>query len=208
VPRSQFDGYKRGTSNTALQQATAIIEQFLAIMGWPAGVNAEDLASKMLEQGLELSPARAYNWLFTQIPEALQEANPNAEFGMTQDTYVSSLNAFRDSFESFTGTPEIPHDVLRIAIDQGWTQSQMMQFLKNDARYSDPTLLPWLSAGMGYRDVANQFHQTYGSAPTDRNQLASWFRFKTGAQQVGQSQGAHLTTDQGPKKEASQSETR
>jgi len=186
-----------------------LVEQFLQIMGWPAGVDATALTLSLLQQGLELSAERSYNWLFGQIPAPLQKANPNAEFGMTEDAYVSTLNAMRDSFEFFTGNPDIPADVLRMAIDQGWTQTEMMDFLQHDARYSDPSRLPWLQAGLGYRDIKNQFYQTYGKAPTGADQLASWYQFKTGAQMVAPSTPAGIQSGTGPQRGLpSQSEIR
>ena len=209
APQDPFAPYKRGSSNTAYDQAVAVTEQFLQIMGWPAGLKAEDLELHLLQAGLETSPEQAYNYLFTQIPDTLQKANPNAEFGMTPDAYVTQLNSFKDSYSYFTGSSDIPPDVLRMAIDQGWTQTEMMTFLQNDSRHTDPKSLPWLAAGMGYRDVKNQFVQTYGKAPTDPTQLASWYNFKTGAQQVGTGAVAAETASQGPQRGGpSQSETR
>jgi hypothetical protein len=208
-PRDQFTPYERGSSNTAYDQAVAIVEHFLQIMGWPAGLDSQALELGLLQQGLELSDERSYNWLFSQLSESLQKANPNAEFGMTEDAYVSQLNALRDSFEYFTGNPDIPNDVLRMAIDQGWTQQEMMTFLQHDKRYSDPARLPWLSAGLGYRDVRNQFYQTYGKNPTGVEQLSSWYQFKTGAQSVAGGPPATIQAGVGPQKNLpSQSEIR
>lgn len=207
-PRSQFDPYKRGSQNSAYQQAVGVVENFLQVMGWPSGIKAEKLEMAILQNGTYLSPERAYNYLFTLIPKKLQDANPNAEFGMTQDTYVQQLNAFKDSWDYFTGTPDIPHDVLRMSIDQGWTQTEMMDFLKKDSRFNDPKMLPWLQAGMGYRDVSNQFFQTYGKAPTDVKQLSSWFQFKTSAAELQPAQIATNRPTTGPTRNQSQSEIR
>lgn len=192
APRSEFEPFMRGTSNTQYQQAYAIVENFMSIMGWPVGVKGEELIRSLLATGgTELSPERAYNYLFSLLPEKIQRANPNAEFGLTQDIYIQQLNNLKDSFSYFTGSPDIPQDVLRMAIDQQWTQSEMMQFLKNDSRYTDPNAMPWLKAGQGYRDASNQFYQSYGRAPTGQAQLANWFSFKTGA--AGLAGGAPAT---------------
>lgn len=209
-PQDEFTPYERGNANTARDQALAIVEQFLQIMGWPSGIDERALELGLLQQGLELSPERGYNWLFTQVSDALQKANPNAEFGMTQDTYITSLNAFKDAFDSLTGTPDIPPDVLRMAIDQQWTTAELTQFLQNDKRYSDPALLPWLQQGQTFRDVRNQFFSTYGKNPTDPKQLASWFSFRQGAQQVGSGQVASTSHQPlgSPMKVPSQSEVR
>jgi hypothetical protein len=210
APQDEFTPYERGSSNTSRDQALAITEQFLQIMGWPSGIDERALELGLLQQGLELSPERAYNWLFAQISETLQKANPNAEFGMTQDTFVTTLNAFKDAFDSLTGSPDIPPDVLRMAIDQQWTQAELTQFLQNDKRYSDPAFLPWLQQGMTFRDVRNQFFSTYGKNPTDPRQLASWFSFRQGAQSVGTQQVAstHNLPLGNPIKGTSQSEVR
>jgi hypothetical protein len=209
APRDPFSPYEQGSSNTARDQALAITEQFMQIMGWPSGIDERDLEMKLLQQGLELSPERAYNWLYTQIPEALQKANPNAEFGMQQDAYLTTINAFKDAFETLTGASDIPPDVLRMAVDQQWTQSELTRFLQNDKRYSDPALLPWLQQGSTFKDVKNQFFQTYGKNPTDPTQLAGWFSFRTQAQQVGSGTSAKITSSQGPTKGLpSQSEVR
>jgi hypothetical protein len=210
APQDEFAPYEMGSSNTARDQALAITEQFLQIMGWPSGVDERSLELQLLQQGLELSPERAYNWLFTQLSDTLQKANPNAEFGMTQDAYVTSLNAFKDAFDSLTGSPDIPPDVLRMAIDQQWTTAELTQFLQTDKRYSDPALLPWLQQGQTFRDVRNQFFSTYGKNPTDPKQLASWFSFRQGAQSVGSGQVAstHNLPLGNPVKSPSQSEVR
>jgi hypothetical protein len=207
-PKDQFTPYDQGSQNSAHDQALAIIEQFLSIMGWPGGVNENALMLQMLQQGLELSPEQAYNWLYTQMSQPLQKANPNAEFGMTRDAYLTTLNGLKDEYQTLTGTSDIPSDVLRMAIDQQWTTSELTQFLKTDARYSNPANLPWLQQGMSYKDVSNQFYQTYGKNPTAPAQLASWFNFRTGAQQVGTGTMATATTGVGPAKGLSESEVR
>lgn len=211
-PRSGFTPYERGSTNTARDQALAVVEQFLQIMGWPAGVDTRKLEMALLRQGLELSPAQAYNFLFSQISTKLQSANPNAEFGMTRDAYVTALNAMKDSYESLTGTPDIPHQVLRMAIDQGWTSTELTQFLTTDKRYTNPTDMPWLQAGMTYRDLHHQFFQTYGKNPTDPHVLASWFNFRSGAAQVGTGSLASVQPGQAPVKQqglgSSQTEVR
>src|SRR5205085_2280851 len=189
-----------GSVNSAYDQATAIVEAFLQIMGWPAGVDAISLAHFLLTHNLELSPMQSFNALFGEIPQKLRAANPNAEFGLSKDAYVGQLNALKDSFEYFTGSADLPPDVLRMAIDQGWTQAEMLDFLKRDSRYSNPALMPWLSQGMGYRDVKNQFFQIYGKNPNSSTQLASWWNFRTGAEQVSGSQAAAIVVGQGPQK--------
>ena len=207
--RDPLSPYERGPSNTAADQATQVVLQFLSVMGYPSGLNATKLALAILKNGLYLSPERAYNYLFTQISAKLRTANPNAEFGMTKDAYTTTLNAFKDAFENLTGTPDVPHDVLRMAIDQQWTQSELTRFLQNDSRYSNPAQLPWLQQGTTYRDVKNQFFQSYGHNPTDVGQLANWFNFRVAAQQVGTQQVATQRPGQGPQKGApSQSEIR
>ena len=201
--------WERGASNTAADQATQIVIQFLSIMGYPAGLDATKLAIALLQNNLELSPEQAYNWLFTQLSPTLQKANPNAEFGMTKDAYTTTFNALVDAYSTLTGATDVPPDVLRMAIDQQWTQAELTEFLRNDSRYSNPAQLPWLQQGMTFRDVRNQFYQTYGHNPTDPTQLASWFNFRVGAQQVGGGQVASQQASQGPvRNPLSQSEIR
>jgi hypothetical protein len=209
IANDPWAAYRQGPFNSAYDQATQIVEQFLQIMGWPSGIDAVSLTHQLLTQNLELSPMQSFNYLFGQLPSKFQSANPNAEFGLTRDAYVGQLNALKDSFDFFTGSSDIPQDVLRMAIDQGWTQNELLDFLKRDARYSDPAKLPWLQQGMGYRDVRNQFVQIYGKGPTNPEQLASWFNFRQGAQQVGQAPAATVVGAQGPQRNtASQSEIR
>jgi hypothetical protein len=201
--------YEKGAvGSTAQDQATQIMEQFLSVMGWPSGIDANKLTLEILKQNLETSPEQSYNFLFKQISSKLQKANPNAEFGLNKDQYVSQTNALKDQYESYTGTSDIPPDVLRMAIDQGWTQTEMLTFLQKDHRFTNPADLPWLQQGIGYRDVRSQFVQTYGKAPTDIKQLASWFDFKSGAQQVGAGQQATVAPNPGAQKGLSQSEIR
>lgn len=201
--------YERGApGNTLADQAIAIVNQFLASLGYPKGVDPTNLDLSLLTTGFVNSPERAYNYLFTRITKAEQLAHPNAEFGMSYDTYVTQSNAIKDSFEFYTGMTSVPADVMRMSIDQGWTPSEMLDFLQKDSRYTDPQQMPWLSQGMGFRDVKNQFLQTFGKAPTDSKQLASWFNFKTGAAQVSGATPAITAGLTPPVKTPSQSETR
>jgi hypothetical protein len=196
-------------SNSAYDQATAIAEQFLSLMGYPTSVDAIDLVHQLLQAGLEYSAEQAYNWLFTQMSSDLQKAHPNAEFGMTFDTYVQQLNALKDQWSNFTGSEDIPPDVLRMAIDQGWTQQEMLDFLQKDKRYNNPAAMPWLHQGMGYRDVKNQFFQIYGKNPINPDQLASWWSFREGSQSIQGGAAAPITPGRGPTPSLpSQSETR
>jgi hypothetical protein len=198
APRDEFAPYERGNVNTARDQALSIVEQFLQIMGWPAGIDERGLELGILQSGTYLSPEQAYNWLFTQLSPELQKANPNAEFGMTFDAYVTSTNAFKDAYENLTGTSDIPPDVLRMAIDQQWTQAELTRFLQNDKRWSDPSQLPWLHQGVTYRDVKNQFFAAFGKNPVDVKQLSSWYGFRLEAQQVGSQQVATQQSGTGP----------
>jgi hypothetical protein len=208
ISNDPWAAYRVG-SNSAYDQATAIAEQFLSLLGYPTSVNAIDLVHQILQAGLEYSPEQAYNWLFTQMSADLQAAHPNAEFGMAFDTYVQQLNAFKDQWLYFTGGSDIPSDVLRMAIDQGWTQQEMLDFLQKDKRFNNPATMPWLHQGMGYRDVKNQFFQIYGKNPTNPDQLASWWSFRQGAQQIQGGAAAPVTAGRGPVPNLpSQSETR
>lgn len=206
-PRDAFTPYERGSTNTARDQALAIVEQFLQIMGWPAGVDVRKLELGLLKHGLELSSAQAYNWLFGQVSKKIQHANPNAEFGMTRDAYVTALNGMKDIYESLTGSSDMPHEILRMAIDQQWTQTELSQFLANDKRYSNPAALPWLQQGLTFREIHNQFYQTYGHNPSDPHVLASWFNFRTGAAQIGSGGLASVQAGQGPAKPPSSTQT-
>jgi len=209
VADDPFTAYQRGSSNTAQDQAVAIIENFMSIMGWPAGVDTVQLALRLLQLGLETSPEQAYNWLYTQLSSTLQKANPNAEFGLAKDAYVQQVNALKDSWENYTGGADIPADVVRMAIDQGWTQTELLDFLQKDKRFSDPAKMPWLHQGMGYRDVKNQFYQIYGKNPTSPDQLASWWSFRVSAAPVSGSTASVLQAGQGPNRNLpSQSEIR
>lgn len=209
VSTDPFAAYQRGSNNTAEDQAVAVIENFMSIMGWPAGVDTIQLAMRLLALGLETSPEQSYNWLFTQLSPTLQQANPNAEFGLAKDAYVQQVNALRDSWEFYTGGTDLPSDVTRMAIDQGWTQTELLDFLQKDKRFSDPAKLPWLQQGMGYRDVKNQFFQIYGKNPTGVDQLASWWNFRTQAAAGASSAASAIQAGQGPMRNLpSQSEIR
>lgn len=200
--------YRVGGSS-AYDQATAIAEQFLSLVGYPTSVDAVDLVHQILRAGLEYSAEESYNYLFTRMPSELQKAHPNAEFGMTFDTYVQQLNALKDQWLTFTGGTDIPPDVLRMAIDQGWNQQEMLDFLQTDKRFTNPTTMPWLQQGLTARDARSQFFQIYGKNPTDADQLANWWSFRQSAANVQGGAPVPVTAGKGPVPNLpSQSETR
>lgn len=178
--KGQYDlsGFTAGAIAEAEQEAN----DFAGWLGWPSWFNLDAMVKQLLEIGVQGDPNQAYQFLWTQLKPDQQKANPNAYFGLSKQQYTEKLNNLNDMFYMYTGSNAIPDSLRNQALRENWTQSELQTALQ-----ADPTVgatSPWLAAGMSFRDVMSQFSSVYGQAPKNAQVAASWWRFKTGAQQV------------------------
>lgn len=167
----------------AVAEATQIVQNYGAMLGWPGWYNADAMLKRVLEQKLQMDPESAYKYLWSITPTHVRDANPNAYFGLTKQQYKEKINSLSDMFNMITGSDDVPKELRNKALSENWTQSELQSAIQKD-----PALLgnsPWASVGLTYRDISTQFGSTYGFAPNSPKQLASWWKFRTGAQQVG-----------------------
>lgn len=183
----------------AVDQANQIVQQFLGLLGFPVGVNANTLALILLRVGLQANQQASFQQLFNNMADDVKWSHPWAEFGLDNATYHNRKDSYDAMFESLIGqTPygsEVDlarigsrtdlQELYRQAFQGNWSQSQLMAHLQQDASFAGlRDAQPWLMAGQGEQQVQQQFASLYGSAPVDTKALAGWFRFNQGAQQL------------------------
>lgn len=177
-------GFTAGAVAEAQQEAY----DFGNLLGWPSWYDAAAVEKDILQANIQADANQASQFMWSLLTKDQQTANPNAYFGLTKQQYTEKLNNLKDMFQLYTGSEQVPDALKNQALRENWTQTELMTALEKD-----PTIgaaAPWLQAGQTFRDVQSQFAQTYGNAPTGASQLASWWKFRTGAQAVGPGTGA------------------
>jgi hypothetical protein len=176
--------------------AKQMVQQFMTLLGYPQGVDLNQLMLQLLSGNLLGDPQAAAQFLYTSgmgVTEAMRQASPWAQFGLDAGSFHTRRDTIDSTFESLIGrNPEqlgAGEDSLRQlyhdAIRSNWGQQELLQRLQSDPGFTDlRAAQPWLSAGQGEQQVSQQFASLYGSAPVDASALAGWFRFNTGAQQL------------------------
>lgn len=193
-PPNIFAGYV----GPEVDAATQIVQQFMALMGFPSGLDANQLTLQILQQGLTSDSLAAMTYLFDSgqgVTQDARNAHPWAQFGLDATTFHNRADSIDSLFTGLIGQdPQSFSDAAAAGTLQGlyyqalkgnWSQTQIMQHLQNDASFADlRQAQPWLAAGQGEQQAQQQFASLYGSAPVDTPTLASWFRFNTGTQQL------------------------
>lgn len=174
----------KGYSAGAAAQAEQIANDFGGFLGWPGWYNFNAMVLRILGAGLQADTTSAYKFLWSLTPHSIRDANVNAFFGLTKQQYLEKLNNLSDMFTMYTGSSELPSTLRNQALSENWTQSELLSHLQNDPNAAANA--PWLAAGLTFRDVASQFGSTYGHTPDTPENLGSWWKFRTGAQSVGQ----------------------
>lgn len=170
-------------SSGAVSEAQQIVSNYGDMIGWPGWYNGDAMLSRVLEQGLQNNPEAGYKYLWALTPHSIRDQNVNAFFGLTKQQYLEKLNSLSDMFNMYTGSDTLPSDLRNQAISENWTQTELMSHLQKNPGLTESA--PWVAVGLTYRDIATQFGSTYGHAPEDPTTLASWWKFRTGAQSVG-----------------------
>lgn len=191
-PPDIFGNYPGPETDAAKQ----LVQQWLALMGYPTNLDANTLTLNLLQNNLVNNPSAAYAWMYRhQTDQQMRDAAPWAQFGMDAGTFHTRKDALDSIFQQLvasdpndqlaTGGGDALHQLYYDALSGNWSQSQLMQHLQNDAAFADlRTAQPWLAAGEGEQQARQQYLSIYGSAPVDAGALAGWFRFNTGTQQL------------------------
>lgn len=167
----------------AISEAEQEANDFAGWLGWPKWFDYNAMVKAILQMGLQADANQAYQFLWTQLSKDQQTANQNAYFGLTKQQYTEKLNNLTDLLHMYTGQTTVPDALRNQALRENWTQAELLDHLEADP--SVGATAPWLAAGMTFRDVASQFGQQYGtSTPKGPDVLASWWKFRTGAQAV------------------------
>lgn len=171
-----------GYNSGAVAEAEQIVSNYGAMLGWPGWYDFNAMLKRVLERKLQADPETAYKYLWAITPPHTRDANPNAFFGLTKQQYTEKMNSLSDMFNMYTGRDDVPIELRNKALSENWTQSELLSAIQKDKSLTDTS--PWASVGLTYRDISTQFGSTYGHVPDSPNQLASWWKFRTGAQQV------------------------
>jgi hypothetical protein len=143
-----FTGFKfDGTLATAdVMRVLGFAEQFASTYGWkyyPPAVVIQALAHQS-----NLSAQSAYEQFFQQLPQAIQQANPWMEFGMTQADYGTALGTMNDTISEWTGLRNLDPAIAKKALQQNWSPEQFEEFVKRN-----PAVIaqaPWIQYGYNY----------------------------------------------------------
>jgi hypothetical protein len=182
-----LSGFNAGAVAEAEQEAT----DFAGWLGWPSWFNFNAMVKNILEGGMQADPNQAYQYMWTQLSLDQQKTNSNAYFGLSHQQYLEKLNNLENMYEMFTGSSTVPDSIRNQALRENWSQSELQSALEKDPTVGATS--PWVAVGLSYRDVKGQFGSVYGTTPTGVAQLASWWKFKTGAQSVGGGGPAQIT---------------
>jgi hypothetical protein len=174
-----LSGFTAGSIAEAEQEAT----DFAGWLGWPSWFDYNAMVQKILQLDTQSDPQKAYEFLWTQLSPDKQKDHENAYFGLTKQQYTEKLNSLKDMFNLYTGDNAVPDAFRNQALKENWTQSELLTALQKDPHIGETA--PWLAAGQTFRDVASQFTGQYGIPQKDKNQLSSWWKFRSGAQSVG-----------------------
>lgn len=104
-----FDDY----SGPQVDAAKTIIKQEMTLLGFPQGVDTEQMALDILKNGLENQPQTAYEhiWDSSFLTNDMRKASPWARFGMDADTFHANLASVQDLISRMTG--------MNVALDPG-----------------------------------------------------------------------------------------
>jgi len=212
-PPDLFGAYPGPETDAAKQ----LVQQFLALSGYPTSVDANGLTLYVLGQGLVSNANGAFQALFNLIPMESRQSHPWAAFGLDAATFKNRQESLSSTFEALigktgwegmasqdwmdqgqwvlTGNRDAIQNLYRQAFLGNWSQSQVLSKLQHDPAFAQ--LLkeqPWLAAGQGEQQIQQQFASLYGSAPVDTNALAGFFRFNAGTQQLGRTARETITS--------------
>lgn len=105
-----FDDY----SGPQVDAAKTIIKQEMTLLGFPQGIDTEQMALDILKNGLENQPQTAYEhmWNSAFLTDDMRKASPWARFGMDADTFHMNLTAAHDIIQTLTGMDVSVGDML------------------------------------------------------------------------------------------------
>lgn len=185
-----LSGYTAGAIAEAEQEAT----DFAGWLGWPSWFDYNANVRNLLQLGDQADPQKAYEFFWSQLSTDRQTANQNAYFGLTKQQYTEKLNSLQNMYELYTGDTNISDKLRNQALKENWTQAELMSALEKDP--SIGATAPWIAAGQTFRDVSAQFTSQYGAPQQSKTQLASWWKFRSGAQSVGAGGPAQMVAAQ------------
>lgn len=195
-----------GFTGPAIDAASQIAQNFMALIGYPSGIDVNQMALGVLRSGLAGDSEGADHYLFYGFLNNDQRAaHEGSQFGLSQSAYQQRKDSVDSIFSALIG--DIPtwlednatgrsgtNDLYYNALRFGWSQSQVLQKLQTDDRFSALRAeQPWLAQGQGEQQAEQTYASIYGSAPVDKGTLAAWFRFNTGTTQLNRNAREAIT---------------
>ncbi len=194
--------------------AKQLVQQWMALMGYPTGMDANALTLDILQQGLAEDAQAADTWLFLNVATKDQQASHMwAQFGLDPTTYQQRKDSMDSLFQSLLGQTgadwqagwtydpaKFGTDLNTIyyqALKGSWNQTQVLQAIQQSGSDTVKQLVaaqPWLLQGQGFQQASQTYASLYGSAPVDTATLAGWFRFNTGTQTLSRSSRGAIET--------------
>lgn len=201
---SIFDGY----SGPEIDEAKNLVKSYMHLIGYPPGVDAEQMALHLLRGGLENRSGDAFQDLYYSsfTSDDIRQANPWARYGMDADGFKQTEAGAKIMLHNMLGMDvnlsnkkdgDPLDQLLQNIIKNGWGQSQVMTYLQSGQFTNEfggtgkvdlSTITgaqPWLAVGVSYQQEAQQYINMYGAPPVDTPTLGAWFRFNEGAAHIG-----------------------
>jgi hypothetical protein len=202
-----------GVSSAVHSKASQDVDSFESLIGGAApGFDSAGTALALAKSGVNVTGGDldAFQWLYdNKLTAAQQTASPWAQYGMTKDTYTSTVQKMDSSYFSWTGDQLSGQGVGKNSlIWQAIRANATPDQIQNLAMYGNltgtgPLLasaqfsgdMPWLSQGQTYSQTLQSFQSFEEKTPTDKATLAAFWRFGTSAKQVsGASEAVGTTT--------------
>lgn len=163
-------------------EVATLVNEFWSLIGFPEWFDAHKMDWLLAQSGLYTDAMAAMNFLFGQLSSDQQQKAPWAQVGMDALSYHQRVGGLKSQWYDLTGQ-DMPQDVLMQALQGNWTAQQLMQ---NAERSTGLTSLePWLAEGQTFQTAQESYIASYGHAPADSATLGGWWRFRSGARQIG-----------------------
>lgn len=176
---SGFDGFQFSdvVSTKDFMNLIKLAETQAAVTGYqhfPTAKQLVAMAKNPPPDGWDQASASAA--MFQLLPPEVQQKFPGAQFGMTHETYVSTLGQYMDSWENITGDRVVDMNLMNQAITEGWSQSRLTQFLMGNS-WMNNDKAPWTKFNMNHQqwtqhkiDAKQAIIGRYGAAMANNDQ--------------------------------------
>lgn len=213
---SPFDEF----TGPAIDAAQAIVHQFLGLLGYPRGADAQTMMLHILRNHLvdipqiaiqSLFDVQATGLAFWGISQEVIKNSPWARFGLNGDDWRARTTKANDAFRKMLGVASLDHrvdpktgeisfgsdpflsNIYHDMLIGKITESEAMLQLKGNQRLVE--MNPWIGIGQTYESTQNQYTSIYGAPPVSTEQLSTWFKYNTAARTIQAGAGGPLSVN-------------